>query len=93
MNFRAAGHKPAAASRHSCAGGWSALQPGEIDMSRATPIEGVRPLAGDELETVSGALNPMMLPLGVVAATMAALDMDEYWIPYFSQKVIEADQK
>jgi hypothetical protein len=62
-------------------------------MTRATSIDGQRPLTGSELDTVSGGLNVLMLPLAVVAATMAALDMDEYWIPYFSQKMIEADQK
>jgi hypothetical protein len=53
-------------------------------MSRATASDEIHLLAGAELECVSGALNAMMLPLAVVAATMAALDMDEYWIPYFS---------
>jgi hypothetical protein len=62
-------------------------------MTRATSVDGQRPLTGSELDTVSGGLNALMLPLAVVAATMAALDMDEYWIPYFSQKMIEADQK
>ena len=72
---------------------WSAPLAWEIEMDAATAIDDVRPLSGIEMESVSGGLNAMMLPLAVVAATMAALDMDEYWIPYFTQKVIEADQK
>ena len=50
-------------------------------------------LSDHELDAVAGGLNALMLPLAVVAATMAALDMDAYWIPYFSRKMIEADGK
>jgi hypothetical protein len=57
-----------------------------------TSTDGFRPLTEVELDSVNGGLNALMLPLAVVAATMAALDMDEYWIPYFSQKMIEADK-
>ena len=49
-----------------------------------------RALTNFELESVAGGLNPMLIPSGIVAAVMAALDMDEYWIPYFNQKMDEA---
>jgi hypothetical protein len=45
------------------------------------------------LDAVAAGLNALMLPLAVVAATLAALDRDEYWIPYFSRRVIEADSQ
>ena len=62
---------------------------GRADCRRIGPVL----LSNQDLDAVAGGLNALMLPLAVVAATMAALDMDEYWIPYFSQKVIEADSK
>ena len=33
---------------------------------------------------MAGGLNPLLIPSGIVAAVMAALDMDEYWTPYFN---------
>jgi hypothetical protein len=50
-----------------------------------TPIDGVRPLTEIELDSVNGGLNALMLPLAVVYATLAAMDSDWYWIPYFSR--------
>jgi hypothetical protein len=63
-----------------------------MDRDTKTSTDGFRCLTEIELNSVNGGLNALMLPLAVVAAAMAAMDMDEYWIPYFSQKMIEADK-
>ncbi len=52
--------------------------------------DGSRALSNVEVDSVAGGLNALMIPSGIVAAVMAALDMDEYWIPYFNQKMDEA---
>ena len=52
--------------------------------------DGSRALSNVEVDSVAGGLNALMIPSAVVAAVMAALDMDEYWIPYFNQKMDEA---
>lgn len=52
--------------------------------------DGLRVVTNVELDSVAGGLNPLLIPSGIVAAVMAALDMDEYWIPYFNQKMDEA---
>jgi hypothetical protein len=49
-------------------------------------------LAEIDLDSVNGGLNALMLPLGAVMATLAALDRDEFWIPYFTNRMIEADK-
>jgi len=49
-------------------------------------------LAEIDLDSVNGGLNALMLPLGAVMATLAALDRDEFWIPYFTNRMIEGDK-
>lgn len=62
----------------------------EAGVAREGVGDASRVLTNAELDFVSGGLNALMIPAAVVAAVMAALDMDEYWIPYFNQKMDEA---
>lgn len=62
----------------------------EAEVFSGGASNGSRALSNVEVESVAGGLNALMIPSGVVAAVMAALDMDEYWIPYFNQKMDDA---
>ena len=57
-----------------------------------TSTYGLDPLAEIDLDSVNGGMNFMMLPLAAVMGALAAADRDEFWIPYFSQRMIEADK-